>query len=320
MIGGDARERACPLCGEKAREQLVSLAPEQFCGPNPTYRRDAAELLQLSTGDRFPLGRCRGCGHVYAVALPPPEFLQTVYERVIVLGSCVGASESAQAMARRLRYVRELLSLTTVGRPRALDFGCGSGPTVALLGAAGAKALGFDVSSGRVLEGRERSQRHVTQSWDDVLTAAPYDLVVCDNVLEHLAEPVEAVSRIGSVLRSGAFVYVSVPDYGPARLEGRLATARAGGAVDATLNPWEHLSYFSLPDLDRLLRVAGLRRLGASELPGTPDVGLRPERNPLKRVMNSLATAMRLGRYAATGRGVETTEHNFYIKDSSAAV
>lgn len=311
-MGGPVVERACPLCASSVREHLVWLAPGQFCEVNPTYRKDVVSLLALSPDDRFPITRCGACGHVYAGHLPAPEFLQVVYERVIGLQSCVGASESAPEMARRARYVRELLLLRPGPGPRALDFGCGSGPTLGLLDAVGVEALGYEASPGRI--GQAASRRRITGSWQEVQNRAPYDLVVCDNVLEHLAEPCATVATLAGLMRSGGIAYVSVPDYGGPRLERQLRAALAGGVVDASFNPWEHLSYFSLGCLDGLMSRAGLRRLRGCELATAPEVGLRPERGTVRRVLNALATARRLARYALIGRGVETPEHAFYFK------
>jgi hypothetical protein len=92
-------------------------------------------------------------------------------------------------------------------------------------------------------------------------------------------------------------------------------TARGlGRPLDRTLNPWEHLNYFDMSHLDSTLAAVGLERLAASEVAGAVDIGLRSEPSHLRRLKNSLASALRLCRYAATGRAVETTESVFYRK------
>lgn len=312
MIGGPVVERSCPLCGSGSREHLAWLRPEQFCEGNPTYRKDVRALLHLASDDRFPITRCFSCGHVYSGHLPGRDFLEAVYEQVILLDACVSVSEAGSEMARRARYVREFLMLRSGPRLKALDFGCGSGPTTSLLDATGIQALGFEASMGRLR--RSAARRHVTGSWQEVLARAPYDFVVCDNVLEHLPDPRGTVKELAALLEPGSVLFVSVPDYSEPFLSRRLNAAQAGGAVDTTLNPWEHLSYFSLRCLDALMRGSGLRRLRSCELANPPELGLRAEPRPSRRVLNALATSRRLIRYALTGRGVETTEHSFYVK------
>ncbi len=83
-----------------------------------------------------------------------------------------------------------------------------------------------------------------------------------------------------------------------------------------TLNPWEHLNYFTLEHLDSLMARGRFRRLAASVRVASPPVGLRAEGSIGARAGNALATTVRLARYVATGDVLATAEHAFYRREA----
>jgi SAM-dependent methyltransferase len=103
---------------------------------------------------------------------------------------------------------------------RALDVGCGSGRLATALAAAGFRVDGVDVEE-RVIE---LGQRIVARRGLDVrlyagdirdpqhpVAAGNYDVVVCAEVLEHVAGWRELLARCGELLRPAGLLVVSVP-------------------------------------------------------------------------------------------------------------
>jgi SAM-dependent methyltransferase len=303
--------RACPLCGCGDRRVLLTLEAAQFCSVNWTYSADFRALLSLPAGALFPIDRCMGCGFVYARLLPDEGFLATVYDRVIAQGECVSGSENIASYGRRLRYVAQLLDLAPASAPlSALDFGSGLGVTLRILRACQVRAWGLDPSnSRRAYPGGPEDQ--VVGDLSALEGAGPFDLLVCDNVLEHLADPRETIRRIVPLLAPEAVAYVSVPGYEDRMIDAQIEAVRRSRPVDMTLNPWEHLNYFSLHHLDALMREAGFRRIPAANRAHV-DVGLRPEPRFQARLKNAAASALRLARYAFTGDVGGTAESAFY--------
>jgi len=137
---------------------------------------------------------------------------------------------------------------------------------------------------------------------------------VCDNILEHLANPVETIAFLSSVTARDGVLYVSVPDCGKRFLAAQAQLAESGGPIDISLNPFEHLNYFDLAHLDRLLAAGGFLPIRRTELPEAVNIGLRPEENPGQRTKNYLACAVRLAKYALTAQTIKTVNHQFYRK------
>lgn len=303
--------RCCPFCGESRPQILFDLAAAQFCSANWSYSKDYAELLGISAEAAFPVDRCESCGFIYARFLPDPEFLTTVYDRVIVYEKCLEGSENRSSHARRLAYVATLIGLAPAAEPqRALDYGCGLGVSLRILQAASVEAVGYDPSP--VRNERVGSFGVLVEDEQQIEDHGPFEMIVCDNVLEHLAEPAKTLDLLASVCSPEAVIYVSVPSYEARMVEKQLAALNARRAPDMTLNPWEHLNYFTLRHLDRMMQRAGFAPIEASQLPGAVDIGLRPEPRTMARLKNCLGSAARLTRYGVQGRTDRRVEHAFY--------
>lgn len=308
------RQRACPLCGSNDRELVVELEADAFCRTNWTYSSDFRAILGLPDRAPYPIVRCRLCGMHYAGLLPDDSFLAALYDLVIQRTQCIAGAENRESYARRLRYVAELLELAPVSDPmRALDYGSGLGVTLRILTACGVDAVGFDPSAMRLEYGRDRDLNVVGAIQT---LAGPFAIVVLDNVLEHLPDPSATLNVLREVTFAGTIAYVSVPSYEKDFLRAQVERHRRGEAVDMTLNPWEHLNYFSLNHLDTLMHRAGFRRLSARERVHAPDVGLRAERSRVPRLKNAAATMRRLARYAVRGETAASTHHTFYRREA----
>lgn len=308
----DFAPRPCPLCGGERHETLFHVAPRQFAAPNPTYRADYGAILGVAEDDPFPIARCLDCDFVFAARLPPPDFLDALYERVIDADAAMAASRDKTDLARRLAYLRVLTAAKKDAGARALDFGAGYGPTARLLAVSGFATVAYDSSVSRraILAGAEDVS--VVTDEAALVAGGPFDVLVADNVLEHLAEPGAAAALLASISKPGAMLFASVPSYEPREIGAATARLKGQGECDPALNPWEHLNYFSVAALDRLLAQHEFRPIAAAELAAPVDIGLRAEKGALARWKNALASARRLADYAWTGRGVETATARFY--------
>jgi SAM-dependent methyltransferase len=304
--------RICPHCGSSKQTPLFELETEQFCSVNWTYSSNYRELLGIPEDVVFPIDRCLSCGFVYSRLLPSSDFLSCVYEKVISKEGCLEGSQNALSYARRMQYIATLLEMVTEEMDlKALDFGCGLGISLRLLSVAGIQTIGFDPSQLRSTYVKDAGCL-LANNESDLKRYAPYDIVICDNVLEHVPEPHATVSLLASFCREGALLYVSVPSYEEEFILKQLDAIKNKLPVDMTLNPWEHLNYFDLRSLDKLMRYHRFIPVEASELAGHVDIGLRPEPLMVKRVKNSIASVSRLIGYAILGRTKRNVTNAFY--------
>lgn len=100
------------------------------------------------------------------------------------------------------------------GKPdRILDLGCGSSP---LLNSYHCEGVGIDSNEEKIRFMRSRAPESIRYEVGDirkVQAGKEFDLVIISEVLEHLSNPEELLSRVSSVLAKDGKLVIATPDY-----------------------------------------------------------------------------------------------------------
>lgn len=174
------------------------------------------------------------------------------------------------------QYLWPLL-LRMVGSPpaRVVDLGCGNGALVHALVQAGFDAYGVDASaSGVAMANRVLPGRFFQAPLEPVAIAglserAPFDVVVCAEVIEHLYAPRDLLRLSLQLLRPGGTLVLSTPYHGYLKNLALAATGRLDKHFTAL---WDggHIKFFSRRTLTHMLNEAGFELSafeGAGRLP-----------------------------------------------------
>ena len=231
-------------------------------------------LLEWTPPHRIHL--CRTCGLVFARPLPTDEALDRFYQGFAYRRPRVEqVAEQVEARKREFQRAGFADRARTAGC-RLLDFGGGTG--VATLAA---RELGFDAF---LQEVDEQAIRFVVDELglpaDRVLRvldaeAGAFDIIFCDNVIEHVKDPEALLRLLLRHLRPGGELHVKTPHarntdalFFPAvNLRGYLLQSRKKGNRPARCaaawlrrfwhcEPPRHLYSFSADSLRRLLERA----------------------------------------------------------------
>lgn len=304
-------KRVCPLCGSTRSEVAIHLSAYEIVMANWSYRQNKFANMGIDPAAMFSIQRCADCAFVYAGVLPPQDFLDFVYDELIDVEAARQESYSPNNLANRMEYLAVLVRLMPTGG-KVLDFGCGFGPTLALLkNVHGIETVGFETSEARALE-LERWHPLITRDINALRAHGKFSAVVLDNVLEHVPDPHQTLNLISSICAEGAILYVSVPDIGSRYLRSQIHLNKNSKLLGMDINPWEHLNYFDLAHLDSLMKQAGFVALRKAGLPGEVSVGLRPENRRWPRLKNTFASMLRSAGYALTGDTLPTVNRRFY--------
>ncbi|MGH7017938.1 MAG: class I SAM-dependent methyltransferase [Caulobacteraceae bacterium] len=173
-------------------------------------------------------------------------------------------SLSGGATGQYYRYVRRGIEpLLPPRATRVLDLGAGAGSTSAWLRTFYADARFIAIEGCAALEPELR--RNVDEAYIVDLNGplpevgAP-DLVIALDILEHLADPWDVLSRVVSISAPDVTVIISVPNVAhhsvalPLILHGSFKYCDAGGILDST-----HLRFFVRESAFELMTRAGLR-------------------------------------------------------------
>jgi SAM-dependent methyltransferase len=210
-----------------------------------------ASHAEYARWSQFAVLACRSCGFRFVDTHAPdyPDEAQFIYDEPLV-----GPTQSNLPHIRR--RVRDILRYAAPPG-RALDIGCGRGEVSQLLQRNGFTCTGIDMKAHLI---DQLVARHPEVEWRRTTTSAlesmseRFDVITMYHVLEHIADPIDALRAVKRLARPGALIVVEVPNAGG--LEARLRGRR-----------WhyykvDHVNYFRAADLDRLAAQSGLRVLG----------------------------------------------------------
>jgi SAM-dependent methyltransferase len=261
--------------------------------PCPVCHLTGAKRAVLSTDHVVPgqppitLLRCPGCGAAFLQELTPPDYevdVASMLDYYVEQGAGIDL-----IVAPLLRLPRETIR-------RCLEIGCSAGFALDFsrfafgwevlgvdpspLATAGGEALGFPVR-----------RSYFSADLDLGLDFDPgrFDLVICSEVLEHIAEPHSLLAAIRERLTPDGILVLSTPNLALVRPEaGREALYRA-------LSPGFHMVLYSRESLTRVLADAGFAAVHVEESAETLRVfaarspeglaGLRPANPAATRVL-----------------------------------
>lgn len=217
----------------------------------------------------FGLVRCVACG-CYRIDPPPisgddeaAAFYTGYYERPKTV---CATKPVATRSSRFWQVVRADASLEHTGQ-RVADIGCGEGHLCSELRRAGwPMVIGVDVSRARVERARKLYPDGEFYDRPLELTDVPqasFDLIIMDNVIEHLPEPATMLRTLRRYLKPQGRIVVITPNMtsGHFKLLGRRWTPE--------LAPHAHIYLFTPPSLHLLLSNAGfvVDSVGSFHLP-----------------------------------------------------
>ena len=195
---------------------------------------------------------------------------------------------------------------------QALDVGCAYGGFLVGLAKHGAEPTGFDIDASLLSLGEHnfrdvgrRFPTHladVTSREDIERFQRMFDVITCNDVIEHVSDPAIAIEHIGSMLRSGGLAYFEIPNrdavsavisdghyqlFGITQLDREMAGHYYAAHAPGTRYGVEH--YLRLPEYRALFERAGL----SMELrPDASVPSIQSVRDSLAELRRTLATRL----------------------------
>lgn len=129
------------------------------------------------------------------------------------------------------------------GRLEVLDYGGASGKMLRPFLEQGDTCSLVDYDADQI-EGVKK----IANDLDDMPDDVKFDVIICNHVLEHVAEPLQLVQKLRRYLKEGGVIFAEVPHQ-------ILAGVRLGA------DPVTHVNFFSPQSFGRLFQVAGYELL-----------------------------------------------------------
>jgi SAM-dependent methyltransferase len=222
---------ACPICGQTSARTWLR-APDRLHGRQ----------------EQYTLLRCPVCSVVWLSNPPQPaemyQHYTDAYDRMI---SAAGENSPLRWGFRREAIAQHKQSGSL------LDLGCSSGAFLQSMRGKDWNLFGIEMSAESAKRAQEGSGASVFVG--NILEAefapASFDVITCFDVLEHLYEPRQVITRVAEWLKPGGIFYVLVPNVDSA--EGRAFKSYWHG-----LELPRHLFHYSPASLKFLAESSGL--------------------------------------------------------------
>lgn len=243
----------------------------RLCGNEITYSEVIHSVTQNTnnvyksiTMEKFvPMvyGYCDICKHGQLENVLEQEYYEG-YDLLKVDNSSLEKA-SKEKPGRKSYYIGVLQRLQKLSDDKkVLDIGCGQGKLLEYARGIFQEIWGVEPSKEECRIALDRGNKVVNAFFDESFSEIGFSAFTCTQVLEHLDKPIVVMENAYRVLRGGGVGYVEVPN-------GDLIH-RAGNFYDITM---EHINYYSITGLAKLLAEAGFRILSIGEEAGGAHIG-----------------------------------------------
>lgn len=203
-------------------------------------------------------------GFEYVHPTPTTEELSTFYRDQYFQSGQYSAKYTEEELRNKQIDCEECLHFASKHAPKTyMDLGCGEGFVVKFLHDEGWDARGVDFTS-------DGLKHHNPEVLDRVVVADVFEtidqllaegrtfgLLSCNNVLEHVAQPLEFLSKVKRLLAPNGVIRITVPNDGS--IVQRELVSRQVTPKNYWVCPPAHLSYFEPESFQRVLEDQGFR-------------------------------------------------------------
>lgn len=244
-----------PVLETPALETVNS--PCFVCGTDQSEIRYRPDVRRWGYDGLFLLRRCRECGLVYNSPRLRQEELADLYRRNYYFFARQTSTEISRI---RQAYLRTIANIPGLQPGSLLEVGSAKGYMLALLAGLGWSVAGVEIADIAAEYSRQRFGVPVFTGTLEAFTRVnqrTFDVVLAQDVLEHVPEPAAFLGAARACLRPGGWLVIDTPNVG-GRNVGSLGEGWRG------FNPF-HIYLFDRYTLVRAVARAGfvVQRLGS---------------------------------------------------------
>jgi len=157
--------------------------------------------------------------------------------------------------------LRRISRFKSLSGSRILDIGCGPGFLLYEARRLGMDTVGLEISKIYASFGREELNLDIRQTIleEADLPSAGFDVVVCNNLIEHLANPHDFFLELARILAPAGILHILTPNYDGAK--------EYGNEWPGFHKDFEHIFYFNAASLTYALESCGLKPMKLFYLP-----------------------------------------------------
>ena len=244
--------RNCIVCDATGHSKVISVLNVPKLHVISAETRLNSELFGT-----INLVQCDECGHIFNSYQSDGE-IESSHELFLT------NTPISESMISRHEQTVDFLTSKADAKLQVLDVGAGSGALAAAFAKRGHQVTVVEPSS--MIDVRALSDFGVNVVKDfwpsSTLEGQKFDLILCVQVLEHIADPCTFLSSLSTSLDEDGAIYLEVPS-------GDWVVEHAS----LTDIHYPHLSYFSSQVIERVFRIGGLTAIAKRDLLNGRDIG-----------------------------------------------
>ena len=263
------RRQACPACASGNFTAIYQCAFDQ--PPIRDYlssfysTRGMVEFEHLEDAI-YLLCECQTWGLVFQQDIPGEFLMERLYEHWIDPQKAFKRHQVEDSLSHFAQYAQEIMRIIAYfQRPPAdlnfLDFGMGWGRWTLMAKAFGCNAVGLEVSEARISYANSQGIRVIV--WDEI-PQRQFDFINTEQVFEHIPEPLQTLRHLGTGLKIGGLIKISVPGTDDIKRRLSLMDWDAPKGSKNSLNavaPLEHINCFRRVSLLKMATIAGFEEV-----------------------------------------------------------
>jgi len=252
---------------------------------------ESTEFDTIKKYSKHHLIRCRNCGFVFSRKNPSLKELLEIYNHYPIF-------QTISPITLK-RYDKLLDSFEKYRKTNNLiDVGSGDGYFPEHAMKRGWNVYGTEFTDDKVEFSRAKGiNMHKGVLDEQNYTPDFFDVIVSIEVLEHINNPLEEISKFRTLLRHGGIVYVTTPNFNS------LSKLLLQKNWTIVFYP-EHLSYYTKKTLEFLFQKSGFK-----------SVGIRTTGISFSRAQQSVHESSRGNEFTMTDEKVrQTAENNFFLR------
>ena len=202
-------------------------------------------FVDLNKYKEFHLCKCNNCSFIFSKKLPDKEMINDCYNKY---DRSISLSE--KSLENIENFINNQIKKYNINN--VLDIGCGNGDFLNIYKKLGKKT--FFTEFGEKLIGKLKENHTFIEGGMEPISKSKFDLVILSEVIEHTNNPKNLINSIHSLQNKGGMIYITTPNYNS--LESKLLKNNYG-----IFTYPEHLSYFTIKTLDKLLTQSGYTKI-----------------------------------------------------------
>ena len=234
----------CPACNSQDSYVIKNLAEKSLIKFNEYSERYYDGYLETMLENiKVSLLRCNNCRHFFYSELPNENKIKKMYE---THANRYKKSSSTHSISHQ-KYKNKILQSLKRIKPNAktfLDFGAGN----CFWSEVAAEYFDVTAYDEHISRMNQSVNYSVVNNFEN-LKEKKFDIIFCNQVLEHLTDPNDVMDKIFSISHINTLVYISVPNTQKVNYEKFVNDWPYNGKVNHLMAPFQHLQGYSQKSL-----------------------------------------------------------------------